>query len=115
MKRKILRRWLDSMKPKDGTERGKWIADAELPGFYAVAYSTGRVAFAARYRVNGQRRTVRLGTYPAVMPEDARKAALAVLGGAAKGEDEAAKRAAARHEAEGKAKRITFKRGARTT
>lgn len=108
MKAKINRRWLDSLKPKDGTDHGTVYSDRDLPGFRAVVYATGRVAFAVRYRVNGQRRAVTLGDYPATTPEAARKRALAVLGGAAKGEDEAARRKAARQEAEAKAERITF-------
>jgi len=105
---KITRRSLDALRLSDRSERGEWHADRDLPGFVAVAYLTGRVSFFARYRVNGLRHVVKLGDYPAVMPEAARKAALAVLGGAAKGEDEAARRKAAREGATAKAKRITF-------
>lgn len=104
---KVTRRSLDALDFEDRSRRGTWRADRELPGFYLVAYPE-RLSFFARYRVNGQRRTVKLGDYPATMPEDARKAALAVLGGAARGEDEAEKRKAAREDAETSAKRITF-------
>lgn len=98
MKAKITRRWLDSLKPKDGTERGKVYTDRDLPGFLAVVYSSGRITFAVRYRVTGpgRRRSVKLGSYPSTTPEDARRRALAVLGGAARGEDEAARREALR-------------------
>ncbi|MGA7992995.1 MAG: integrase arm-type DNA-binding domain-containing protein [Thermoanaerobaculia bacterium] len=105
---KITRRSLDALKAKDGSEHGTRLTDSDLAGFFVTVYSSGRVAYGVRYRVNGQRRTVALGDFPSVTPEDARKAALAVLGGAARGEDEAAKRKAARGEAEAKAKRITF-------
>jgi integrase len=105
---KITRRSLDALRPSNRSERGEWRADRDLPGFYLVAYPK-HLSFFARYRVNGQRRAVKLGDYPATMPEAARKAALAVLGGAAKGEDEAAKRKAARDAAESKSKRMTFK------
>lgn len=107
---KITRRSLDALKDSDRSERGTKHTDRDLPGFCAVAYSSGRVSFCARYRVNGQRRTVKLGDYPSTTPEDARKAALGVLGGAAKGEDEAAKRKAAREGASARAKRITFEK-----
>lgn len=105
---KIQRRTLDAFGEADRSLRGKWHADSENHGFYAIAYSSGEIAFAARYRVNGRRRTVRLGHYPAVTPEVARKEALGVLGGAARGQDEAEKRKAARDETRSAAKRITF-------
>lgn len=105
---KITRRSLDALKPKHGSEHGTRYSDSDLSGFFVRVYRTGRVAFAVRYRVHGQRKTVKLGDYPAVTPEAARKAALAILGGAARGEDEAEKRAASRQSAEAKAERITF-------
>jgi integrase len=104
---KVTRRALDAIGRDARSERGTWHADRDLPGFYLVAYSKS-LSFFARYRVHGQRRTVKLGDYPATMPEDARKAALAVLGAAAHGEDEAAKRKAAREGATASKKRITF-------
>ena len=67
-----------------------------------------RVSFFVRYRANGRRRTVKIGDYPATMPEDARKAALSILGAASKGEDEAQKRKDARETATASTKRITF-------
>jgi integrase len=106
---KVTRRALDAIGRDARSERGTWHADRDLPGFYLVAYPKS-LSFFARYRVHGQRRTVKLGEYPAVMPEDARKAALAVLGGASRGEDEAEKRKAAREAAQGKADRITFEK-----
>jgi integrase len=105
---KITRRALDKLKAKDGSEHGERYQDSDLPGFFVSVGASGRIAFGVRFRANGIRREVRLGSYPSVMPEDARKAALAVLGGAAKGEDEAAKRQAAREAAEGKRARISF-------
>jgi integrase len=105
---KITRRALDAIRSK-GTPGGARFADTSLSGFCATVYGTGKIAFSVRYRVAGRRHSVKLGDYPATMPEDARKAAMAVLGGAARGEDEAAKRQAAREAAEGKAQRVTFK------
>jgi integrase len=107
---KVTRRSLAALKDSDRSERGTKHRDRDLPGFYVVAYTTRRVSFFARYRIHGQRRTVKLGDYPATMPEAARKAALAVLGGAARGEDEAAKRKAAREAATASTKRITFEK-----
>lgn len=107
---KITRRAIEALPPEARSSRGTWHADRELAGFYVVAYQTGELAFAVRYRVHGQRKTVRLGRYPSTTPEDARKAALAVLGAAARGEDEAANRAKAREDAEGLHRRLTFKK-----
>ncbi len=108
MKFKITRRSLAALKPKDGSEHGTRLADSDLRGFFISVYRTGRIVYGVRYRVNGMRRSVLLGEFPAVTPEDARKAALVVIGGAAKGEDEAEKRTASRAAARGKADRITF-------
>jgi integrase len=105
---KITRRSLDALRPSDRSERGTWHADREQRGFYLVAYLK-KLSFFARYRVHGRRHTVKLGEYPATMPEDARRLALAVLGGAARGEDEAAKRKAARDATQSKSNRMTFK------
>jgi integrase len=105
---KITRRSVEALRFSDRSVRGTWHSDRELRGFYVVAYP-GHLSFFVRYRIDGQRHTVKVGDYPAVMPEDARKAALAVLGGAARGEDEAEKRRAAREAAQGKADRMTFK------
>src|SRR5512141_2945201 len=96
---KINRRSLDALKDRDRSERGSWHADRDLPGFYLVAYPK-RLSFFARYRVHGQRRTVKLGADPAAVPGAARGAAAGVLGGAATGEDEAAKREVAREAAQ---------------
>jgi len=104
---KIGRRSLDALGPADRSERGTWHADRELPGFCVLAYPR-RLVFAVRYRVNGRRRMVTLGRYPILSPEDARRKALAVLGGAAKGEDEAEKRAAVRHGVQAKSERLTY-------
>jgi integrase len=104
---KIGRRALDALGADGRSERGTRYSDSELPGFLLIAY-TRRLVFACRYRVAGLRRTITLGAYPVVSPEDARKAALAVLGDAARGEDEAEKRAAVRHGVQEKAERITF-------
>jgi Arm DNA-binding domain len=105
---KVNRRTLDSLGAEGRSNGGTWHVDSELKGFYVVAYPK-HLSFFARYRVLGQRRAVKLGEYPAVMPEDARKAALAVIGGAARGEDEAAKRKTAREGAQAKAERLSFK------
>ena len=102
---RITRRFLDKLKP--GSERGTRYQDSDLPGFYVAAYPR-RVSFFVRYRVNGQRRTVKLGDWPATTPEAARRAALSVLGSAARGEDEALRRKALREAAAADANRITF-------
>ena len=104
---KITRRALDGLGPDVRSIRGMWHSDRELKGFYLLAYPR-QLSFFVRYRVDGQRRTVKLGDYPAVSPEDARRAALAVLGGAARGEDEAARRREAREAASASAQRISF-------
>jgi integrase len=102
---RITRRFLDKLKP--GSERGTRYQDRDLPGFYAAAYPR-RVSFFVRYRIDGQRHTLKIGDFPSTMPEAARRAALSVLGGAARGEDEAAKRKALREAADASAKRLTF-------
>jgi integrase len=104
---KITRRALDTLGPEARSLRGTWHSDRELKGFYVLAYPR-QLSFFVRYRVDGQRRTVKVGDYPALSPEEARRAALAVLGSAARGEDEAARRRAAREAATTSAQRISF-------
>jgi integrase len=106
---KVTRRFLDALKKENGGEHGTRFQDDDLAGFFVSHYASGRIAFGVRFRANGVRRELRLGDFPAVMPEDARKLALAVLGDAAKGEDAAEKKKAARAGATAKQGRITFK------
>lgn len=106
---KITRRWLEKLKAADGSDHGTRYADTETRGFFASVYASGRVSFGVRYRANGIRRELRLGEWPSVTPEDARKLALGVLGGAARGEDAAEKKKAAREAATKRKERITFK------
>src|ERR1039458_5422809 len=104
---KIGRRSVEALGASERSPRGTRHADRDLPGFFLMAYPK-RVSFFVRYRANGRRRTVKIGDYPATMPEDARKAALSILGAASKGEDEAQKRKDARETATASTKRITF-------
>lgn len=90
-------------RPEAGAPHGRRYLDDSLVGFFITVGVKGGITFAVRYRCAGRRRTVRLGVFGIVKPEDARKAALAVLGDAARGEDTAETRTAARET------RMTFK------
>lgn len=64
--------------------------DAELKGFGVRVYPGGRKAFVVTYRSGGRKRFLTLGTYGKDMtPEQARKAAVRVLGQVASGNDPA--------------------------
>jgi integrase len=107
---KIGRRSIEALRPeKDGTPHGRCLTDSTLPGFFAAMYSSGRISFGVRYVARGIRRTVYVGRWPSTSPEDARKAALSILGCAARDEDELEKRKAVRDEAAGLKNRISFK------
>lgn len=83
---KLTKRSIDALPP--GPEKGRWYADDELHGFYAVAHPRA-VVFAVRYRIGSARRVLRLGHYGPLTPEIARRRAQEVLGRVALGEDPA--------------------------
>jgi integrase len=88
MGKKLTQRTIPTL---EASERGKWHADAELPGFYAVCYPHATVFF-ARFRVGNRRRVVKIGRYGTLTPDQAREQARKVLGHAALGGDPAADR-----------------------
>ena len=67
-------------------------ADAGRPGLYVRVLAGGSRSFLARYTFAGQKRTVPLGSYPAVSLKQARAAAAGIMGDVAKGLDPAADR-----------------------
>lgn len=91
--KKLTKRTIDALPP--GPAKGRWIADDELSGFYAIRYPVA-VHFAVRFRVNGRRRVLRLGQYGTITPDTARQRAREILGRALLGEDPAAERKRAR-------------------
>lgn len=75
------------------------IVDTQLPGFKLRVRSTGAKTWVFRYRLNnGPQQRLRLGTYPAVTADQARKLALAAAADVARGIDVAAKRKGERQE-----------------
>lgn len=100
---KVNQRTLSALGPDAGAAHGRRYFDDSLVGFFITVGVKGGITFAVRYRCAGRRRTVRLGVFGIVTPEAARKRALAILGRAAGGVDEAETRTAARET------RMTFK------
>ncbi|MFZ5585982.1 MAG: tyrosine-type recombinase/integrase [Thermodesulfobacteriota bacterium] len=84
---KIIKKLVDSLRPDPAKDYWHW--DAELPGFGVRVWPSGRKVYVAQYRAQGRTRRVSLGTHGAVTPEQARKEALKVLAGVAKGDDPA--------------------------
>jgi integrase len=106
---KITRRKLDAIRPeKDGSAHGTTFTDSELKGFHVVVFSSGAISYAVRFRVNGQRRTLAIGDFPAMAPEAARTLAEGIRTAAKNGIDETEVRKAKRAEADEKTKRVTF-------
>ena len=70
--------------------------DAELPGFGLRISSAGRRSWQVMYRVDGRKRRLSLGIFPALPLKLARDAARATLKEVAKGNDPAAQRASVR-------------------
>ena len=63
---------IENLKP--GTARRE-IPDGKESGLYLVIHPTGRMAWALRYRFNGQPRKLTLGSYPPTSLAKAREAA----------------------------------------
>jgi hypothetical protein len=76
--------------------------DTELPGFAVRVSVTGRKTWIVYYRVNGQQRKPKLGTFATIRADEARKQAKALLGDAAKGIDHQQVKIDARKAAEGR-------------
>jgi integrase len=79
----------------DGNEQGndwdvRW--DSAIPGFGVRIYPSGKKAFILRYRVNGSKRLLTLGTYGVLTLEQARNLARQRLGEVIGGEDPLEKR-----------------------
>lgn len=70
--------------------------DEELPGFGLRISSAGRRVWQLMYRIDGRKRRLSLGTFPALPLEIARDAARATLKEVAKGNDPGAERASVR-------------------
>jgi integrase len=68
----------------------------ELPGFGVRIYPSGRRGYLVQYRAEGRTRRAKIGLHGPVTAEEARRAALALLGQVAKGEDPAEERATRR-------------------
>ena len=78
---------------------GEWLTDywdETLPGFGVRAHHTGRKKFFVRYLLNGTRRRLTLGSYPALSLADAREQAKDIIGRIARGEDPQAEKNAER-------------------
>jgi integrase len=71
--------------------------DSELKGFGLKVSPAGRITFVAQYRRRGHRqdRRVTIGTYPSVMPDQARKSATEIIARANLGHDAVEDRRAA--------------------
>ena len=70
--------------------------DAELPGFGLRISATGRRSWQVMYRIDGRKRRLTLGSFPALPLKLARDAARATLKEVARGHDPAAQRASVR-------------------
>ncbi|NJL26400.1 MAG: tyrosine-type recombinase/integrase [Thermoanaerobaculia bacterium] len=78
---------------------GKWLTDYmddTLTGFGVRVHHTGKKVYFLRYIIDGTRRRMNLGTYPALSLADARDRAKELIGRLAKGEDPQAEKNAER-------------------
>ncbi len=91
---KLTKQIVDAAEPKS---KAFFIWCDTLPGFALRVHPSGRRVYYADYRTrDGVRRRMTIGAHGKVTTEEARKLALQVLGGAAKGEDPAEERATRR-------------------
>ena len=87
---KITKRTVDEAKPRDVSF---FVWCSELSGFGVRIHPTGRRTYYADYRNrDGARKRIKIGDHGKVTTEEARKLALALLGGVVRGEDPAAER-----------------------
>ncbi|MBL8111927.1 MAG: integrase arm-type DNA-binding domain-containing protein, partial [Acidobacteria bacterium] len=92
--RKLTSRYVSTLKTTNAS--GERFYDPEIRGLFLTVYSSGRRSRGLRYGTRARRRWFKLGDYPSVLPEDARKAAQAALAELANGKDPAMDRRAAR-------------------
>jgi hypothetical protein len=98
MQAKITQRLVDSLKP---TEKLYVVRDTELAGFCLRVQPTGHMAWYLDYRnAAGRRLSFRIGAYPGLRPEGARRLAEETAGRVAGRADPQAQKKAARAEAE---------------
>jgi integrase len=95
---KLTQKTVDSLRPR---EKLYWVRDPELKGFQLSVRPNGRMAWFFDYRnAVGRRLTYKLGNYPGLKPEGARRSAIAAAGKVADRIDIQAEAQAARIEAE---------------
>ena len=84
--------------------------DDSLHGFGVKQAPSGRLTFVVQYRLRGQRqdRQVTLGSFPAIMPDQARRAAENYLAAAGLGRDLAGERLAAQDASKAEAARLSI-------
>src|ERR1700722_1837558 len=68
----------------------------ELPGFGVRIYPSSKRSYLVQYRADGRSRRAKIGLHGRLTTEEARRAAMALLGQVAKGEDPAEERATRR-------------------
>ena len=78
MQIRIGKRTLDQL-PAIDRKGGARYTDQDLRGFSVVKYPSGRIVYFVAYGGRGNRKSVRLGTYPPMPPEKARTAAMEIL------------------------------------
>lgn len=88
--KKLTKQVVDAATP-DSAERFLW--DTELRGFGLRVSPAGRRTFMVQYRARGRTRRVKIGSYPKMTPEQARKQAWNLLNAVEQGGDPAESRA----------------------
>lgn len=91
------KRWLDSLTPASAGNRETY-HDATTPGLQVRVTHTGQKTFYVRRRIDGRPERVKLGTFPQMTVEQARKEAAKVNGSIAKGDNPAAVKRAIKEE-----------------
>jgi integrase len=89
MTQKLTKTVIDRMKYQGDGQGNEWDVrwDGALPGFGVRIYPSGRKGFILRYRVNGRKRLLTLGTYGTITLDQARDLARVRLGEVIQGGD----------------------------
>ena len=78
MKIRIGKRTLDQL-PTTEKRNGVRHSDTELAGFFVFKYPSGRIVYFVSYGGRGNRKSMKIGTYPPMPPDSARAAAAKIL------------------------------------
>lgn len=86
---RLTKRVLQSLQPRS---KDYFVWDASLPSYGVRVWPSGRIVYLVQYREGSRIRRYKIGTFPQITPDQARRTARSVLGRVERGESPAADR-----------------------